>query len=802
MNLIDYSGDKSGALLASSTSIYYLSLHSTLLTGLKTKVSTLDILTGKSKAQVSLSTESEITSRESFQYVGAGTAAPILVWTDKAFESLKINILGSKHIDTIKIAGKGAEDILGMTAHGPRTASAQSHFLVHYQNAQSHWAEVYHVNVATGSTKKAYELPKLGGCGAFSTSTLDANVYFTRNTAFEVIITSSVSHGVLGRYAIRPKSHGGLTDPEGVLHAVSEVVSKDSSSFSVRSALTLSSGDLELVRNGDTVWVRPESLTGVIAVAWAEVPSEKDLAKELFVESHDNVLAAYIHRVKRHVRDLRYFPAWAQALPLRVFGGFLGTEPQSQDQTLQRDSFGFRKILIVATEKGRVHALDVGMQGRILWSVQAASIQEGKKWNLTRIVVDDASVTILVEKGVSVAIDLLTGQTSLRENNLSSETTGFLVPISSTRGSEFISIDDDGNLEDPSIARLIGNNTVLVTRRRSGPILGWKLHESRQPLLAWEFSPAPGEKITGVTTRPAHDPVASIGKALGDRNVLYKYLSSNLLLITAICAATSTASLYLLDSITGQILYTATHSGVDTSQVIPATFVENWFAYSIFSDPSPSAAADVSFPLHKSYQLIITELYESPIRNDRGPLGSSAYVSSLDTLPQPHAISATYVIPAAISYLTTTSTNQGITPRALLATLPSLNALVSIPLPFLSPRRPVGRDPTPAEQEEGLFRYAPVLDFNPQWMVNHKREIFGIKAVSTVPTNMESTSAIVAWGEIDLFGTRISPIGSFDTLGRGFSRVQLLGTVLALGVGTAVLAPMVRKKMVNGLWIT
>jgi hypothetical protein len=157
----------------------------------------------------------------------------------------------------------------------------------------------------------------------------------------------------------------------------------------------------------------------------------------------------------------------------------------------------------------------------------------------------------------------------------------------------------------------------------------------------------------------------------------------------------------------------------------------------------------------------------------------------------PHAISAAFVIPAPITHLTTTSTLQGITPRALLAAIPSLSALISIPLLYLSPRRPVGRDPTSSEQEEGLFRYSPLLDFNPHWITTHKREVLGIRGVTTTPTLMESTSAVVAWGEVDVFGTRVSPIGSFDTLGRGFSRIQLVGTVLALGLGTAILGPMV-----------
>lgn len=776
---------------SSSTHICYISLHSALLGGYKTKVTTLDILTGTQTAQTTLATDSEITSEDSIVHIGSATAAPLLIWTDSLLKSMKINMLGHKQITTVSIANKDSADLESIIVHAPRVSKAQSHFLVHYQTSASHWAEVYHVDIVKGTAKLAFELPKLGGHGAFSASTVDANVYFTRNTYSEVTLISSASHGILERWPVKAQRQGTLSVSEDIAHAVSEVVSRDGSSFAVRSALTLPFGDWVLVRNGDPVWVRPESLAGVIAVAFADIPSEAELAKELAVESHDNVLAAYIHRVRRHAKDLRHFPAWFQEIPNRVLGSFVGDKPRSQDQPLQRDGFGFRKIVILATEKGRVAALDAGNQGRFIWSVQAAKIQIGSRWNVTGIEVDGDSALLLVAGGEAILIETMTGQMKAHPPGSVQASTESYYPVKSPQGAQsFIPVASDG-IPSKGAPHSIGRTATIVTRKPPGSITGWVLKDDAELSLAWEFSPAPGEEIVGLTSRPPHDPVASIGKALGDRNVLYKYLSPNLLLVNAVCVAASTASIYLLDTITGQVLFSTTHSGVDTGMPIPITFAENWFAYSIFSDPTLPSANSSTSPLPKAHQLIITELYESPLPNDRGPLGSATDFSSLTTLPLPHALSAAYVIPAAISHLTTTSTLQGITPRALLASVPSLAALISIPLPLLSPRRPVGRDPTSAEQEEGLFRYTPQLEFNPHWILSHKREVFGLKGVTSTPTLMESTSAVVAWGEVDVFGTRVSPIGAFDTLGRGFSRVQLVGTVLALGLGTAVLGPMV-----------
>ena len=806
-----FSGDIPYGVSASTGQVYYISLHSALLKGYKIKVTSLDVASGKQIGQNTLSAESEVSSQEQILYLGANTVAPIVVWTDKAFKALKVNVLGSKHVTSLPIAIHDSEMVEAVFVHGPRSLNAQPHFLIHYQTSKSHWAEIYHVDISAGSVTKSYDLPRLGGKGAFSASSLDANVYFTRNTEFEVILVSSASHGVLERWSVRPKSHGGLVDPQAVSHAASEVVARGGSTFAVRSALALSSGDWELVRNGDPVWLRTESLAGVVAAAWADVPEDASLAQELAQESHDNILGAYIHRVRRHARDLQYLPAWIQQLPERIVGSFVGDKPSLRDQILRKDGFGFRKLAIIATENGFLAASDANDKGRFIWQVKAVELPRGQKWHVIEIEILDHTALLRAANGEFLRFDILTGNILAHQPGglIGSLKTSLSVVVES--GAELlIPVNTDGSLGEISSDKL-GNATTIVTQRTDGAITGWKLAKDAKPVAVWDFAPMPGETVSTVATRPIHDPVASIGKVLGDRNVLYKYLNPNLVFIAAISAATSTASIYILDAISGQSIYTILHNNIDTSKPIPATFSENWFAYSFYSDPALSIPTDSSATdpsinlLPKGYQLTISELYESPSPNDRGPLASSSNFSTLHpTSPElpspPHVLSQSFLIPGPISHLSSTSTRQGITPRSLLCLLPSLNALLSIPRAVLDPRRPVARDPTPAEQEEGLFRYSPVLDFEPRWLVTHKREVMGLKNIISTPTSLESTSLLFAFGELDMFGSRLAPIGAFDLLGNGFNKVQLVATVVALAVGVAALAPLVRKKQIDGLW--
>ncbi|RAK81746.1 EMC1 family protein [Aspergillus fijiensis CBS 313.89] len=208
---------------------------------------------------------------------------------------------------------------------------------------------------------------------------------------------------------------------------------------------------------------------------------------------------------------------------------------------------------------------------------------------------------------------------------------------------------------------------------------------------------------------------------------------------------------------------------------------ENWFVYSFFGDVTDER------DFCQDFQLVISELYESSIPNDRGPLDYAADFSSLNA----------FIIPEPIFHMAVTQTRQGITIRQLLCTLPESSSIVGIPRPVLDPRRPVDRAPTASEAVEGLFRYAPLLEFDGKWFITHARDVSDIKTVLSEPTLLESTNLIFAFGG-DIFGTRATPSQAFDALGKSFSRLQLVLTVVSLAIGVAFLAPM--KKQVNLLW--
>jgi hypothetical protein len=736
----------------SPTTVYYISLHTPLLGGSKLKVTSLSPITGKKIEQYALNSDSEIQDHEHILFAGANTAAPLLAWTDKTNKVLKINIIGSKTISTFNVPS--TEAVEKITLHAPGRVNSLPHFLVEYRTATGHSAEVYHVDLKKNTVSKAYSLPETKGKGTFTVSTSDANVYFTRVTTDELIVFSSMSHDVLGRWTVKGSPALAGAYP---VHGVAEVVVKSGSASAVRAAVLYSNGQWALIRNGELAWTRPEFLSGTVSAAWAELPEEVTLAHELEVEGHQNVVSAYFHRVQRHIRDLEHLPAYLQNIPKRVLGNLVSKSEESTIDEIQHDTFGFHKLVVVATKNGQLAALDVGSRGKVVWNIDLHQF---------------APDTIFQ----SPSVKAFRGYVEIRDS-------GF-------KGSLYIDPTTGGLLssQDVQVQPLVaseGQNLVtfdLVDGDLKG-FLG--LQPSSEAV--WTFNPPAGERIISYTARPVKDPVASIGTVLGDRRVLYKYLNPNLVLVTTISEAARSASIYLLDSASGQLLHTAAHYDVDVSRPIPATISENWFSYSLTIDSTSAATS-------RGYQLVVAELFESSIPDDRGPLGDASNASTLQPsagdVAKPYVISQSYHIPEPISHMTVTKTKQGITSRELLVTIPSSNSIVGIPRHVIDPRRPIGRDPTPLEAAEGLTKYMPIIPFDPKWHLNHKYEVMGVKEVITSESGLESTSLVFAYG-LDIFGTRVAPSFAFDVLGKGFNKVQMLLTVVALFVGVLFVAPLV-----------
>lgn len=777
--------------------VFVISLHGSPA-AYNLKVAVLDTLTGKKLNELVIGTKSDVHGKEDVMFVGANSAAPIVAWTDSTHEKLRVNVLGTKNRQEFALLA----GTVGVEIHAPHLVQSEPHFLVHSRTATGNHGEVYHIDLKSSVITKAYDLPLLPGPGAFSTSSIGANVYFTRITEDELILLSSASHGVLGRW---PVNTAGAK--ESAIHGVSEVIKKASSpsGFAIRTAAVTTTDDWVLVRNGEIAWTRPEGMSGGVAATFAEIPENEDLARTLEQEAHSNPLEAYIHRVTRHFDDLQYLPDYLASIPSRLLSSVLGTEVSSKAGKLTRDGFGFHKLVILATRRGMLYGLDVANSGKIVWSRRAFEIAQGDTWNVTGIQTHELTgeVTVLGSNGDRVTVKADTGSVIEAAAPGPKRLTQSAALVDTASGPRLLPVGVDGKLSD--LPHDQAPKQTVVTRGSGGDLEGLVFVSddvSSKAATSWTFSPPKGQRVVNIATRPSHDPVASIGRVLGDRTVKYKYLNPNTLVLSAIDEKTSILSVYLLDTVSGEILSSAKYEGVDPTKSIKCAMSENWFACTFFGQYRLRENTAQSL---KGYQIVITDLYESEEANDRGPLGDSEKYSSLDPIDTPTGValpavvSQSYVVNTPISALRVTQTRQGITSRHVLAYMPETHGIASLPRMFLEPRRPVARDPTAGEAEEGLMRYHAVIEIDPKSIVTHERDVLGVQKIITSPAVVESTSLVFAYG-IDVFGTRVAPSFLFDILGKGFNKVTLVGTVLAISVGVMALGPMVRRKQIDGLW--
>lgn len=729
-------------------------------------------------------------SAESLQDVHSSPT--LLSWTENSLRTLKLLPLSGDRLTPTSVTV--SEDVVNITVH-----TADNTVLVHYKTTDKSWATVYRWKPESGAVTPVYDIEaKNGADSVFSVSNAGNGMFFVWSLANgEVFLYND--------YEAKPLAVYTSQAPLGqvILHAASEVVTRaDGTSYAVRSFMSTSSpgfrGDTHLVRNGDVEWTRKESLASIARSAFAELldPAAEKVAEELDAEGHKSVGAAYVHRLTRHVQEfIEFGPAWMMSIPERVKDAFLSKE-KAEKGGRWRDFFGYRKYAVVATVEGGLAAIDIGKKGEIAWETSILPSQGEWKGILGVYEISKGVVGVVTAGSEYLEVDAFEGTILKREKIPGCGSVKSSGVVDGVGRKLVLAVLKCGKVIILPLGAELPEPIYLAVQDDTGYAKGLKVTTSGKPSTTWTFTPPTSEVIASISTRPAHDPVASIGKVLGDRSVVYKYLNPHIISIITSNPLGSTASVHLLDSVSGTVLYSTTHTGVDTSKSIVSTVAENWIVYAYYGGDD----AVLGEAAARGYHLVVSELFESDVNNDRGPLGGALNYTSLAGVPgTPAVVSQSFIFPSEIATFATTSTRQGITSHEILALLPESRAILSIPKRMLDPRRPVGRDPNAAEMEEGMFKYAPVVEVDPRALLNHKRELVGIKHIATTPALLESTSLVFAYGG-DLFGTRVTPSMAFDVLAKGFSKVQLVGTIVALGVGVGFVAPMVRRKQINQRW--
>ncbi|XP_027196145.2 ER membrane protein complex subunit 1 [Dermatophagoides pteronyssinus] len=487
------------------------------------------------------------------------------------------------------------------------------------------------------------------------------------------------------------------------------------------------------------------------------------------------------------------------------------------EEILIRDYFGFHKVIIARTKSGKIFALDT-ITGRIIWTRYEPWLAIHTDNND-----DDVQFPIWIQRNNahythSAVCTILNSFEDQKRTFLYSfdPVTGIILdskwlPYRTIQAMLLQTIYDDNTFQRPLLLldseynaylypdtmamkklfqNIASNHFMMILNKTDALLTGYSFAGSNvvdngpRATPVWQFRlPHETNKLISIKSifkRP-HEMVHSQGRVLGDRNVLYKYLNPNLVAILVESLDSQDKSfitMYLIDSITGNIIYSIVHRRTRCPcQVVHS---ENSIIYSYYNDKM------------RRNELSSIELYEG-----FNQINSTAFSSiGRDLWAIPNVEQKSFIFPTGIGIMTDTETLKGITSKHILISLPT-GGILELPRAFLDPRRPIR--PTQEHAEEGLIPYVPELPIPSETIINYNQTVFNVRGIVTAPASLESTSLICVYG-IDIYYTRVTPSKTFDILKDDFDHLLIMAVLLLLIIMSYLVKYLAAKKSLNAAW--
>ncbi|KAG0240620.1 hypothetical protein BGW41_006801 [Actinomortierella wolfii] len=775
-----------------------------------------------------------------------------IAWLETDNNKLGVLKLGSDRVnyesyENILSQGSGFEEIVGLPEFEPlgplegRKAFVISATVGEYHDAKA--ALLLEIDEDTSKAKVTLDFGEQPGFSAFSAaykpSSQDLVILHAYREETETGLLELVDvtkHEIISRYEI-DLPHDEFAHFTG---AALELFNKGKDQY--RAFFTTMDGSFHSFTDLDIeTWYREESLAYINNAELLDLPERKlwtQEADELVqdkkaAEGQLSVLDRYTQRLMKHIGELKGLPQFiiSYANPSSLFRKPPTAVPHSEVEIgaanrtlspLYRDQFGIRKLLIVSTSKGKLVAMDTASKGQIVWSrlfSQGHDIKQIFTIRQANVRLPPLIAIVAEANGGSGSrvtrlyrLNALTGEDYESESFFFPASSwipaGYLnamkLPLEdSEERTQVIVIADERmhlttfptSIEVQEQFKNFADNFYFLLDKKIGAksLKGYKAIVSADLARmdvepTWTLGFPDGEEIVAFAERPSYEVMASLGRVLGDRGVLYKYQNPNYVtVITANSAKTAVPymTVYLVDIAKGSILYQVTHDNVGLKQPIMATQYENNVVYTFWSEGQNAYDA-------RGYQVASLELYESGVRNHRIQGESFSSFSS----ERPHVLAQSFPFPYEAVAIGVTTTKAGISSKDILFGL-ARNSVMALNRRWLDPRRPTST-PTAMEKEEMLIPYGPIME-DTRMMLSYHLEVAGIRKIITAPTLLESTTVVVAYGH-DLFVTRHAPSKTFDILKEDFSKSQLVLTIVALLGMLIVTKPMMDKKSLKEKW--
>ncbi|CAL9160680.1 uncharacterized protein LOC135634952 [Musa acuminata AAA Group] len=586
---------------------------------------------------------------------------------------------------------------------------------------------------------------------------------------------------------------------------------------------------LLLVQQGEIVWSREDGLASIVDSTTSELPVEKEGVSVAEVE-HSLFEWLKGHFLKLKGTLMLASPdevAAIQAIRLKSF----------EKNKMTRDHNGFRKLIIVLTRAGKVLALHTG-DGRVVWSVLLPVLRKSEtcgnpfalnvyQWQVPHHHAMHENPSVLVvgrcghnfdAPGIFSIVDAYTGKV---HNSLVLEhSVRHIMPLPLTDSTEqHLHIVIDDNLHAHLYPKTSDSVKIFLDEMPNiywysvevgkNIIKGYSLEIKGeqdmaenvfQPKELWSIVfPCESETIALTATRKMNEIVHTQAKIVADQDVMYKYISKNILFVATVApkasgeigsATPEEAWLYayLIDTVSGRILHRVSHQGAQGP--IHAVVSENWVVYHYFN-----------LRAHR-HEMSVIEIYDQSREDNKDVwklvLGKHNLTAPISSYSKPEVTvkSQSYFFTHSVKSMAVTATAKGITSKQLLIGTIG-DQVLALDKRFLDPRRSV--NPTQSEKEEGIIPLTDSLPIVPQSYVTHALQVEGLRGIVTTPAKLESTTLVFSYG-VDLFFTRIAPSRTYDSLTEDFSYALLLLTIVALVAALLVTWALSEKKELREKW--
>ncbi|KAL0117773.1 hypothetical protein PUN28_008875 [Cardiocondyla obscurior] len=611
-----------------------------------------------------------------------------------------------------------------------------------------------------------------------------------KNGKIEITATNLLSSVLIPDLSVS-LTHGSIQSP-----AIMASVCPRTKGITYRHLLSSQDHSIALLQNNKLLWSREEALASIVAVEIMELPmSDRDQAIETeFDQKERDLLSMFLRRITSQINQARAF-----------FQTILDLVPQQSSQRIDlvQDKFGLHKMIVVVTSAGKLYGIET-RKGEIIWQFKLPNIRGFTKLSNTMILYVQRSsrhfphppqCALLAEdketgEGVIYTFNPITGQSldglvklgyKIKQSTLLHVATDeFLRGILILDARDKIHVYPDSAI---AVAASLGKNTYLFTADQTTGILsGFSLsYSTTQELIAhkvWELLLSPrNQKITQVVAKNPIERVHSQGRVLSDRSVLYKYINPNLVAIVTEGighAHKNTLNLYLLDVVSGAMIFSITHKRVRSP--IHIVHSENWLVYSYFNEKG------------RRTEIATLELYEGKIQSN------TTVFSSLATTKLPIVERQAFIFPASIEYMQETITEKGITSKHIIVALAN-GGILELPWMMVDPRRPIN----PEMREEGVIPYMPEIPVHMDAIINYNQSVSRVMGIHTSPSGLESTCLVFVHG-LDLFYTRVAPSKTFDVLKEDFDYYLIVIVLAALLISSYITKKLASQKAQKQAW--